>query len=127
MNKLAIKTMMAILAGVLLQGCVIAVNTDEHGWSDWRKAQHRNAERIQNLQLGRDLASVQGELGDPDFIDTFMRDGRTWRVLYYRTRQVHSDGRTTRDETTPLVFVDGSLVGWGDAAIENAMAEKSVP
>jgi hypothetical protein len=41
-------------------------------------------------------------------------------VLLYRTRLVREDGRTTRDETTPLVFVDGELVGWGESAVENA-------
>jgi hypothetical protein len=34
--------------------------------------------------------------------------------LFYRTQRKHSDGETTRDETTPLVFRDNRLIGWGD-------------
>ena len=47
-------------------------------------------------------------------------DGSEIEVLFFRTRHRHSDGETTPDETTPLVFVDGELVGWGAAAYEDA-------
>lgn len=121
MRNWANKTTMAILWSVLLlQGCVIAVNTDEERWSDWRKEQNRNEARIRGLEMGVGLAAVEEELGNPDFVDTFMRDGVNYRVLYYRTRKVHGDGRTTRDETTPVVFADGKLVGWGESAVARA-------
>ena len=38
-----------------------------------------------------------------------------------RTHRTHSDGDTTRDETTPLVFEDGKLVGIGERAAAEAM------
>ncbi|MFT7090937.1 MAG: hypothetical protein ACJAYW_000899, partial [Candidatus Azotimanducaceae bacterium] len=31
-----------------------------------------------------------------------------------------SDGQTTKDETTPMVFVGNKLVGYGATAVENA-------
>ena len=83
----------------------------------------RRSEFVGKLHLvGCDEISVRGEFGKPDFNESFMRKGKEFVVLYYRTRHVESDGITTKDETTPLVFVDGALVGWGESALENATA-----
>lgn len=106
----------------LLQGCVIAVNTDDFEEDSWFSKQTHNAEYIKNLQLGVSEAEIREELGEPGFTESFQRDGDSFRVLFYRTEHHNHDGRTTRDETTPLVFVDGALVGWGDSAIEHATA-----
>ncbi len=88
---------------------------------DWERRQQRNRQAVDHLELGRSVSSVTGELGTPDMTESFVRDGRTFRVLFYRTRLVREDGRVTRDETTPLVFANGELVGWGESAIEHAM------
>lgn len=115
-----------VLVAVLSSGCYISVRDDgpEGGWSDgddWERRQRRNQESISYLELGRTVDSVTAELGTADFTESFVRDGQTFRVLFYRTHRVREDGRTTRDETTPLVFVDGELVGWGESAVENAL------
>jgi hypothetical protein len=104
----------------MLSGCVVAVNTDD--WEDeaWFSRQNRNAEKIERLELGVSESSVKSEFGEPDFVESFMRNGETFRVLRYRTRHMDHDGTTTRDETTPLVFVNAILVGWGDSAVEHA-------
>ncbi|MBD3646121.1 MAG: DUF3192 domain-containing protein, partial [Pseudomonadales bacterium] len=93
---------------------------DEDRWGEWKHKQQRTLQSINELEMGRNIASVRTELGEPDFMDAFQRDGSTFEVLYYRTRRVHSDGRTTRDETTPLVFANGVLVGWGPSAVDKA-------
>jgi hypothetical protein len=103
-------------------GCVIAVDTDHwkeemHGWQD---RQEHNLRATEQLTIGRTRDSVVAEMGQADFTEAFVRDGRTFDVLFYRTRLVAEDGRTTKDETTPLVFVDNALVGWGDSAIDKA-------
>lgn len=114
-----------VLVAVLSSGCYISVRDDgPEGWSDgddWERRQRRNQESISYLELGRTVDSVTAELGTADFTESFVRDGRTFRVLFYRTHRVREDGRTTRDETTPLVFVDGELVGWGESAVANAL------
>jgi len=118
-------TLICALSALLLSGCYISVRDDGSAWSregdNWRQRQQRNQEAIDYLELGRSLGSVTDELGPADMTESFGRDGRTFRVLLYRTRLVREDGRTTRDETTPLVFVDGELVGWGESAVENAI------
>jgi hypothetical protein len=107
---------------VLLSSCVVSIGNDdfddEH--EQWQGRQDRALKMINDLDLGRDLVSIESEFGEPDFTDSFMRNGEAIRVLHYRTHHSHSDGKTTRDETTPLVFIDDQLVGWGDMAIEKA-------
>ena len=116
---------MTLAALLMLGGCVISVNTDDD-WehSDGWKARQRDNERtINSLEIGDSKVSIRDELGKPDFNESFIRNDQTYSVLYYRTRHVSSDGETTKDETTPLVFVEGSLVGWGESAIKHALVD----
>jgi hypothetical protein len=105
-----------------MTGCVIAIGNDD--WSDegdeWEVRQAKNNRYIRRLDLGRSMNAIQADLGEPDFNESFQRNGETFQVLYYRTRRVHDDSVTTKDETTPFVFIDRELVGWGETAIENA-------
>lgn len=125
---MSVKTIARIVwLGVLVvsaTGCVIAIN-DRDGWRDedsgWQERQERNREAIDHLQLGRSEDSVVRALGKPDMTESFVREGLPFRVLFYRTRLHREDGRTTREETTPLVFVDDRLVGWGESAVEHAL------
>ena len=112
------------LLGLMLSGCVLSIHDDDGDWNNdgdhWRARQERNKQAIDHLELGRSVSSVIDELGEPDMTEAFRRDGQPYKVLLYRTSRVHGDGRTSRDETTPLVFADGKLVGWGQSAIDNA-------
>lgn len=110
-----------LLASTSLSGCVVAIGNDAFQEDEqWEQAQKRNDRYIDGIDLGVNSASVRADLGEPDYQDSFTRNGDTFEVLYYRTHHSHSDGKTTRDETTPLVFVEGKLVGYGPSAIEHA-------
>lgn len=120
MNRF-IQLIAILLLAITLSGCVIAIGTDSFdGWADWHERQGRNTSYIRHLHLGRSLSSIEADLGAPDFNESFNRDGESFQVFYYRTQRIHDDGRTTIDETTPLVFIDGELVGWGHSAIDKA-------
>jgi Protein of unknown function (DUF3192) len=112
----------ALACVLALSGCVIAVGTED--WkddvADWRDRQEHNRHVVETLQLGQSRDVLVADLGSADFAEAFTRDGRNFEVLFYRTRHVDDDGRTTKDETTPLVFVDGALVGWGESAVDKA-------
>ena len=115
-------TFLVLSALSTLTGCVIAVNTDD--WNDgegWHARQSQNARKIEALELGKTEASIRVDFGEPDFSESFIREGQSYLVLYYRSRHVTHDGMTTKDETTPLVFVAGHLVGWGDSAVAYAV------
>ncbi len=105
-----------------LSGCVVAVGNGEGDWDDsdsnWRKTQQANLGYINNLKIGTSTESVRSNLGSPAFVETFQRQGETVEVLFYRTNHRHSDGETSKDECTPLVFKRGQLVGWGDKAYQ---------
>ncbi|GAB1265438.1 DUF3192 domain-containing protein [Aurantivibrio infirmus] len=120
--KLSRNLLLAPVLLTLLSGCVIAVNTDdlENDPDDWSKRAEDNRDSLRGMSVGRSMNSIVNEMGDPDISEAFERDGKTYHVYYYRTQRVRSDYRTTKDEATPLVFVDGVLVGWGEIAIENA-------
>lgn len=102
-----------------LTGCVISVDGD--GWDghnvDWEDREYKNRKLIANLELSTDTEQVRTRLGVPDFNDTFMGGDDRYTVLYYRTQRMHGDGKTTKDECTPLVFKNGSLIGWGEGAL----------
>lgn len=120
---MALKLLAVSLMISLLSSCVIAVNTDDWEEERWFSKQNKNAERVEQLALGTTQASVLAEWGTPDYSEAFVRKQNKYAVLYYRTRHNEHDGKTTKDETTPLVFVDGELVGWGDSAVEHATVE----
>jgi hypothetical protein len=112
------KMALAALLAVGLSGCVINVqDTDEDSeYQKTRKVQQSNAAYINNLKLGATLPSVRASLGQPDFVETLRKDPAVYEVLFFRTHRIHSDGETTKDECTPLVFRDGVLIGFGDKA-----------
>lgn len=115
------QVLIPMLITLWLSGCVIAVNTEDWEDGDWHSRQEKNARKIARLELGKSESSVREELGKPDFTESFLREGDTYLVLFYRTRHVESDGVTTKDETTPLVFAGDRLVGWGENAVEHAI------
>jgi hypothetical protein len=114
--------LLAAIVALPLSGCVIRINDND--WDseegDWEDRQRNNAKKIQKLELGRTISSIKVDFGEPDLVESFRREAKDYKVLFYRTQHTHSDGMTTRDETTPLVFVEDILVGWGESAIEKA-------
>lgn len=111
-----VKAGIAIAFATSLTGCIV-VGGNTVSASDWKAEQAKNAEYISSLTMGVDTTTVISDLGAPASSEAFVASGDEVRVLYYRTQHKRSDGETTKDETTPLVFVDGKLIGWGDAAL----------
>lgn len=106
-----------------LSGCVVAVGNDGFDNDDdgksWRKTQEYNQNYVSTLKTGLDMATIRKNLGTPAFSESFMKQGETIEVLFYRTHHTHSDGMTSKDECTALIFKQGQLVGWGDKAYQN--------
>lgn len=114
--------MIAITAVALLltSGCVLSIGGDDHGTNsthEIRKQELRAREYIASLSLGTPSSAVLTNLGVPDFTDIFASEDGEYRILRYRTHRTTSDGDTTRDETTPLVFLSGRLTGVGEEAV----------
>ena len=99
-------------------GCIY-VNGKQVEFDDWQDKQRANREEIAALVIGTSRDEVVRQLGTPNDSEAFELDGDDVRILFYRTHRKHSDGETSRDETTPLVFRNDRLVGWGSAVYEN--------
>lgn len=123
MNNTLKAALLVIPLSFSLTGCII-VNSDEvdpNNWSsssDWKKQQKENNEKIASLKLGESFESVKSLMGTPDINEAYEEDGKSVQVLFYRTEHKHSDSQTTKDECTPLIFKDGSLVGFGHKAYQ---------
>ena len=115
MKSLSRLFLVALLT-TLATGCVY-VNGDKINTDDWKDTQVTNREAISQLDMGLSTQAVKDQLGAPADSEAFMDDGEEVRVLFYRTNHKHSDGETTRDETTPLVFRNDQLVGLGDSGL----------
>lgn len=88
----------------------------------WETKQKENETFISNLLPGTTPDEVIAALGQPQFRDTY---NSGVDMLYYRTHEEHMDMFTTRDETTPLVFVDGKLTSHDRLAHGPAFDRKS--
>ncbi|WP_428311071.1 DUF3192 domain-containing protein [Hydrocarboniphaga sp.] len=127
MIKTGLQALLVLVLASSLGGCVFAIG-DGDGDSGYHKDSHtrteeRNRSLIGLLPLGSNLAEVQTQLGVPDFSEALRGKEGEYRVLRYRTQHLHSDGDTTRDETTALVFLNGKLTGIGEAAYSKAISE----
>lgn len=80
---------------------------------DWEDRQSYNNAKLTELSLGQPLSEVKQLLGKADFSEAKTSSNQTLQVLFYRTHHSKSDGETTRDECTPLLFKDDKLVAWG--------------
>ena len=115
----------AIVAGLLtsLSGCVIVGG--EHGWdgenggTSWKKKQVENNRKINDLTINGERSVVLEKMGVPEFSEAFIKGEDEVRILYYRTQHLKSDGETSKAETTPLVFVNDKLIGWGEATLSS--------
>lgn len=99
---------------VLASGCVF-IDGEYVDRDDWQEMQRDNRQAISLLEIGMSRNAVVSDLGTPADSEALMHDGEEVRVLFYRTQRKHSDGETTRDETTPVIFKNDSLIGWGQA------------
>jgi hypothetical protein len=106
------------LLSLSVTGC-ISIDGAHVSRDDWKEVQRDNREMIARLEIGDSRSAVISRLGTPSDSEAFVHDGEEMRVLFYRTRHKHSDGETSRDESTPLVFQNDSLIGWGDETYRN--------
>ena len=80
---------------------------------DWENREFMNRKAIQGLQLGTPIAEITESMGTADFNEIVLSGESKYQVLFYRTQRTVEDGMTTKDECTPLVFSEQSLIGWG--------------
>ncbi len=118
--KLLTNLFIASILTFSLSGCIVVGggDWDDHNHdSDWQERQQDNKRVINQLEINDSRQSILEQLGAPDFSEAFSKGDDNFRILFYRTQHEHSDGETSKDETTPLVFKNNRLIGWGIDAL----------
>ncbi|WP_404341055.1 DUF3192 domain-containing protein [Pseudoalteromonas mariniglutinosa] len=113
--------LIAALTAPFLTGCVIAVSdgdADTH-WTggsskSWQKVHKDNRDKIAALALDSSYQVVINHLKTPNFTELLKKNDDVYQVLFYATHSIHSDGKTSKDECTPLVFKNDKLIGVGE-------------
>jgi hypothetical protein len=123
MNKKIINRSLLALAiyGVFVV-LVILFYDDSPEKMFWEDREAYNRQFIAKIQLEQ-LTSEQiiTELGSPDITEARKVGDDKFQVMFYRTQHIKSDGITTQNECTFLLFVNGILkeIGLGDNYPEN--------
>lgn len=94
-----------------------------------RDMRAHNRNNLNKLDVGMSKADARAAMGtrafvdedDDDFVvpnpyrsETYQApDGTVYELLTYYTELNKSDGEVSKDETTPLIFENGKLIGWG--------------
>lgn len=123
MNKKVITRIFLALAAygvfVLL---VIFFYDDSPDKMKWEDREAYNRQFIAKLQLEQfTFEQAINQLGSPDITEAKKIADDKFQVMFYRTQHVKSDGITTQDECTFLLFINGVLkeIGLGDNYPEN--------
>ena len=104
-----------VVSASVLSGCII-VNSENDGPANHHEYQQHKTikEKISLLDLGATREEVVEVLGNPDVSKAYELEDGAYYVLYYNTGRKHNDNESVKPVSTPLVFKDGLLVGWGD-------------
>ncbi|MGP9801725.1 DUF3192 domain-containing protein [Rheinheimera sp. NSM] len=65
---------------------------------------------------------VMQRLGSPDITTAVQHNGTLYQLLYYRTHRSVTDGITTADECTALLFKNRRLIALGEPAVAQYQA-----
>lgn len=124
MNK---KVTFRILIAVLLYGVFAA--TIMHFYKDtpedvqnmvWDEREGYNRQYIAKLKLDKvNIDNVLADIGNPDLTEAKKSAEHNFQVLFYRTQHKKSDGITTQDECTALLFKNDVLIGIGESAYQD--------
>lgn len=106
------------IASLGLSGCVVNVGEGDSGWHSekWESVQEENRAHLAKLDLGMSKDQIELLMGNADFSEAYIQGDKEVHVLFYRTQRVKGDGKTTKDECTPVVISNNKLVGWGETA-----------
>lgn len=93
---------------------------------DWDDRQAYNQGKLSEISLGQSLEQVRTLLGTADFSEAKTSENANLNVLFYRTHRSKSDGKTTKDECTPLLFKNNQLIAWGEDTYQQYLSAKFI-
>ncbi|MDA8939259.1 DUF3192 domain-containing protein [Pseudoalteromonas marina] len=109
----------------LIATLVIAFYKDDPQAMIWQDRESFNKRYIEKLSLDSQttLNTVLDYLGSPDLTFAKRDNEQVLQIIFYRTQHITSDGITTMDECTGLLFKNGQLILWGPSAFSKYQEE----
>ncbi|MGS0680488.1 DUF3192 domain-containing protein [Shewanella sp. 125m-7] len=92
---------------------------DEMHWED---RQAYNKALMNDVVIGQSITEIKALFGKADFTEAKISDDQSLQVLFYRTHHKSSDGETSKEECTPLLFKQGKLIAWGEDTYNQYLA-----
>ncbi|GLX79975.1 DUF3192 domain-containing protein [Thalassotalea insulae] len=132
MNKKVVSRILLALAAygvfVLL---VVNFYDDSPANMKWEDREAYNRQFINSLELGKfTFEQALEKLGSPDITEAKLVDNNHFQALFYRTHHVKSDGITTQEECSYLLFVNNELVEYAKAehykGLDDAITEYTI-
>jgi alpha-D-ribose 1-methylphosphonate 5-triphosphate diphosphatase PhnM len=115
-KKFLIGVLISLASYAIFVGLVVNFYDDSPSNMQWEDRESFNRLYISKLKLGElQVEQVIEELGSPDIIKAKQVQQINYQVLFYRTQHVKSDGITTQEECSYLVFVNDTLVEFASA------------
>ncbi|MFT5452663.1 MAG: hypothetical protein ACI9N9_002157 [Enterobacterales bacterium] len=98
-------------------------NPEARSWDD---REGINRSYIAGLSLDENLSKkmIIEKLGTPDLSESKQAENGSVSVLFYRTQHIKSDGITTTDECTAMLFENNQLIAWGQSAYQQYKDEQ---
>ena len=124
MNKKIIAIILVALAAYgIFVTLVINFYDDSPANMQWEDREAYNQQFIAKLELKEfSFNSAIEQLGSPDITEAKIVNESSYQVSFYRTQHVKSDGITTQDECTALLFTNGVLTAIGKTAYQQFKA-----
>ncbi len=118
-KKVIIRILLALAAYGVFVGLVVTFYDDSPDKMEWKDRESYNRQFIAKIKLEQfTFEEALEQLGSPDITEAIKVESDDFQVMFYRTHHVKSDGITTIEECTALLFKDGTLTGIGKSAHE---------
>ncbi len=120
MNKKVISLVaLALLAYGIFVALVVNFYDDSPMNMKWEDRESYNRQYVTKVKLDQlNIDKIITDLGSPDITEAKKVDDTHYQLMYYRTQHMKSDGITTEDECTALLFKNDLLNAIGESAIE---------
>ncbi|WP_019025939.1 DUF3192 domain-containing protein [Colwellia piezophila] len=118
MNKKVIgRILLALTVYAAFVALVVTFYDDSPDQMKWDDRETYNRQFIAKIKLEEfTFEQALSQLGSPDLTEARKVDDVNYQVMFYRTQHVKSDGITTQDECSFLLFINGTLkeIGLGN-------------
>lgn len=109
-KKVIVRILLALAAYGIFVLLVVNFYDDSPANMQWEDREAYNRQYIAKLKLGEfTFDQAIADLGSPDITEAKKVAHQNFQVLFYRTQHVKSDGITTLEECSYLLFVDNVL------------------